>query len=299
MKTNIRFVNTFLVCGIICIQLLSCSKDSIEEKPLNAYNSPKDFFQNKKQKEEEYTIDTNGSCPLITKYGARICPIKSHLKYPDRDDSVYFPFTLKMIELYTAKDIIYYEMQTMSGQNILANAGELKIRAFKDTTELSLRSSKTWPLTIPGKNTMSDMKQYYGYTNKDKTDWITDPIGDFSKDDTSYSCLVQKVGWLAGAHEASTRISGKITFTSTTDILINVAIFIYIPSTKTVMQVANLVSDQIPSGTDVKIVAIAVNSSNQLYSFYKQLTLGQNNETINITMESISESDLDQRLNTL
>jgi len=286
----------------ICFGLLivaSCSKDRTQTKSLNDYKSPNDYLNSKKQAEQDYTIDSLGKCPLIGKLGTRICPTKGDIQYPNKLDSIHFPFHVKLVELYSAKNMIYYQMPSVGGGNILTTAGEVRIRAFKDTTELVLRTSRSWSVSMPGKNTIADMKQYYGSTTASLTDWITNPVGSFTKNDTSYYAEDQKLGWLACNKDASTSNQVSLSFTSNTDILTNVAIFIYIPSLKSIMQVYNMNSGKIPQGSSIKIIAIAQGESSKLYYFYKEMTLGQNNEIVDVTLQSTTDDELTAKLDAL
>jgi len=278
----------------------TCKKDRIEDKPLKEYKSLNEYLDSKKQQDQEFIIDTPGKCPIIGKYGTQICPSKSNIMYINKNDSVNYPYKIKLIELYTPKDMIYYQLPSVGAGNILTTAGELRIRAYKDTAELVLRPSKSWSIvSIPNKATVDGMKQYYGNTMNNITDWTTNPIGDFGKTDTSYFGLIQKLGWIACDKDASSANSVTVTFASTTDNLLNVGIFIYIPSTKTVMQIKNLVSDKIPTGTVIKIIVFGQDASNDFYLFNKEMTLGQNNETLDISLSKTTESELTAKLDAL
>ena len=57
------------------------------------------------------------------------------------------------------------------------------------------------------------------------------------------------------------------------------------------MQVYNLASGQIPNGSAVKIIAIAVDGSNQLYSFYQTQTVNAS-ASVDVTMSATSDAAL-------
>ena len=83
-------------------------------------------------------------------------------------------------------------------------------------------------------------------------------------------------GWINCGKLAGSANNSKLTFASTVDDLTNVAIFVYIPATKTVMQAYNLTTTDIPNGSAVKIVCIAVDGANNLFSYTDNLTLTAN-----------------------
>jgi len=297
---KLNFTKLLLSISLAVFVFVTCKKDRIVDKPLKEYKSLTEYLDSKKQKEQEFIIDTPGKCPIIGLQGTQICPSKSTIMFTDKADSITYPYKIKLVELYTPKDMIYYQLPSVGSGTILTTAGELRIRAYKDSSELILRPSKLWSIvSMPGKSTVDGMKQYYGTTTNNLTDWTTNPVGDFGKTDTSYFGLIQKLGWIACDKDASSANSVTITFASTSDNLANVGIFIYIPSTKTIMQIKNFVSDKIPSGDDIKILAFGQDASNDFYFYYKKMTLGQNNEILDISLTKTKESDLTAKLDAL
>ena len=276
----------------------SCKKDRIVDKPLNEYKSVNDYFNSKKQQEQEFTIDSAGKAPIIGNQGTKIWPSKDRLMFAN-GDSVHWPYTVKLIELYSAKDMLYYQMPNVGGGNILTTCGEIRLRAYKDGQELVLRPSKTWSILMPSKNPLTDMKQFYGLDATSFTDWVANPAGDFVKTDTGYYADDQKLGWISCDKDASSASSVTVSFISFTDVLTNVGIFIYIPSKQSLIQVYNQISGKIPVGSDIKIIAIGINANDETYYYYKEMTLGQSDEKLDISLQSISKNDLEVKLDAL
>ena len=113
-----------------------------------------------------------------------------------------------------------------------------------------------------------------------------------------YKGLMSSFGWLNADIDASNSSSSAITFASTTDNLANVGIFIYIPSTKTVMQVYGLNSGAIPNGEAIKIILMAQDASGQLFSYTESRTANAN-ITITLSLSSTSDADLTTHLDAL
>ena len=258
-------INSYLkaLSVLVVLALLfsySCSKERIEEKPLNEYASPNDYLNSKKQQEQEFIIDTNGTCPLVGRvYQTELCVAKNYLMLPG-GDSVFFPYTLKLIEQYKPIDMIYAQMPTVASGNILETAGEVKVTTFKNGTELQLRSGCFYQIKMPNSSPKNYMHTYFGVNASSYIDWA-DNNSIFADTAGGYSNNISSFGWLNCASDKSSSNSSQITFTSKTDKLDNVAIFIYIPATKTVMQVYNAVSGNIPNGSSVKIIAIGVRAN--------------------------------------
>lgn len=281
---------------------MGCSKQRIEDKPLNEYASPNNYLNSKKQQEQTFTIDTCSSppcpCPNVKgNQGTEICITKTNVMLPT-GDSIHFPFTLKLIEIYTPKDMIYAQIPTVAAGNILETAGEIRVKAFKGGTELSLRPGQPYLVKMPNASPQNYMHAYYGDSTATSVDW-TDGGSVFS-DTTSgyYSNSITKLGWLNCDYNRSSTNNHNLTFVSSTDKLTNVAIFIYFPATKTVMQVYNMVSGAIPDGSSVKIIAIGIKSNGDLFKFYKTETITAS-ENIEVTMEAVSDGDLTTLLNGL
>ena len=291
---------TLLGASLVCILTFQfgCSKDRIETKPLNSYSSPNSYLNSKKQTEQQYVIDSSGTCPLTAQQGTQLCMAKTCLMFPNvsGNDSVYFPYTIGIIEIYKPKDMIYSQMPTVASGSILETAGEVRVRAYKNGTELSLRPTCSYTIKMPNASPQNYMQAYYGGDGDNYSDWSNSPSPAVSATFANttagyYSNSILKFGWLNCDYSRAASTNYNLTFQSSTDELTNVAIFIYFPSTKTVMQVSNLVSGAIPNGSNVKIIAIGVKADGSLYKFYKAQTVSSS-ESIEVTMESTSDAAL-------
>jgi len=293
-----------MVIFVITISV-SCRKDRIE-KTMNAYEPINSYLNSKKQAEQVFTIDSNGSGPIVGNQGTRIWISKSCLQKPN-GDTITWPYTVRLVELYKAKDLIYYQMPSVSSQGFLENDGEIRLRAFKDDIELVF---KPYPcgcnIEMPNQAPKSYMRIFYGIEST-ITDWtsngslmgvnsLANPF--FAHTDSSYQATIHRLGWLGCDSLAGNNTGAKLTFESTTDELQNVGIFIYLPQTRTVMQVYNLVSGSITNNTLVKIVCMGINSDGQLYAYSQNLTTN-GNQTIEVEMTAISDANLTTFLDNL
>ncbi len=284
-----------------------CSKDRIQTKtPLNNYNSPNNYLNSKEQAEQTFVIDTNGTGPIVGNQGTNIWMGKSCLMYPN-GDSVYFPFTVKLVELYTPKDMIYYQMPTVASDTILETAGEIRLRAFKNGTELLLRPGCSDAIKMPNSSPQNYMRVFYGFPASNYVNWTDNPatLGvttaftpQFTAGAGGYSAPIVKLGWINCDVKRGSGNNHVLTFASSTDNLTNVAIFVFFPVTKTVMQVYNLTSGSIPDGSSVKIVAIAVDGSGTLFSYNQNLTMTSSTQA-QVTMAATTDAALTSLLNGL
>ncbi len=284
---------------------VSCKKDRVE-KTMNSYESINSYLDSKKQAEQVFVIDSNGQGPIVGNQGTRIWISKHCLQKPN-GDTITWPYTVRLVELYTPKDIIYYQMPTVSSQGFLENDGEIRLRAFKDETELVF---KPYPcgcgIEMPNQAPKSYMRVFYGIESA-ITDWssngsqfginsLANPF--FAHTDSSYQAMIYRLGWIGCDSLAGNNTGGKITFQSSTDELQNLGIFVYMPATRTVMQAYSALSGFIPNGTSVKIICIGIDSSGTLYTYYQSMTMS-GDASVEVTMNAISDADLTTLLNSL
>jgi hypothetical protein len=301
-------IQNYIALTLVSLLLLACSKDRIEERDeLNAYQSPNAYLDSKKQPEQDFLIDTNGTGPIVGNQGTLIWGSKNCLQLPN-GDTIAFPFNVKLVELYTPKDMIYYRMPTVSSSRILETEGEIRLRAFKDGTELSLRPGCAYKVTMPDSAPQMDyMRVFYGIENGSFVDW-TDNLGSlgvtqlqnpvWEADSIGYTALIERLGWINCDRLEGSTSGSTLTFTSEVDDLTNVAIFAYLPATKTVMQAYNQSMGIIPNGTFTKIVAIAQDAGGNLYSFYSELNVNSS-QAVNVTLSQTSDASLTSLLDGL
>ncbi len=307
---NLKTITTLILLAAFYFVINpGCKKDRIEEPepdPLKEYSSINNYFDSKKQEEQEFIIDTSGSGPIVGNQGTKIWIWKGCLEFPN-GDTVSWPYTVKLVELYTPKDMIYYQMPTITSGKIMETDGEIRLRAFKDGIELKLKAGCYVPIEMVNGSPKSYMRVYYGFETGGYPDWTDDPSAlgvsttitpDFSTSAGGYLDSIVILGWINCGFQVGTGAGYTITFTSTTDNLQNVGIFIYFPNTATVMQVYNKVSGLIPNGSDVKIVGIGVDGSGQLFSFDQTKTV-TSSSSLSVTLNSISDGALTSLLDAL
>ncbi|MES2286654.1 MAG: hypothetical protein V4547_13280 [Bacteroidota bacterium] len=306
MKTK-NSLKYLIVAATVGITFTACKKDRIEEdRSLNEYSSPNSYLDSKKQEEQEFIITADSGGPIVgnqftTIWGGRQC-----LMFPN-GDTVGLPYTIKLVELYTPKDMIYYQMPTVASDTILETDGEIRVRAFKDGTELMLVPGCSWAIKMPNSAPKNYMHTFYGFPTSNYVNWTDNPASlgvttsfnpIFTTSSDGYLNSIVKLGWVNCGITRGGSTNHHLSFASTTDNLTNVAIFVYFPATKTVMQVFGSLSGSIPDGSSVKIVAIAVDGSGTLFSFNQNLTM-TSSTAVEVTMAATTDANLTALLNGL
>jgi hypothetical protein len=301
INRNTRFFAgaTMLIVLVTTVLFSSCSRDRIE-RDLNTYESPNAYLDSKKQDEQVFVIDTAGEGPIIGNQGTTIWGSIDCLQLPG-GTPVDYPFIVKLVELYTPKDMIYYRMPTVAAGMPLETAGEIRLRAEKDGQELSLSQPCAFKVSMPNASpALNYMNVYYGNENGDVVDWTTDlgvwgitqtqnPV--FDVDTIGYTAFIEKLGWVNADRSVSTSGTYSITFDSDEDDLSNVIFFAYLPDSKTLLQSSGGIISGIPSGAFAKVVAIAVNTSGDLFHFHQDLSVN-GNSTLMVVMTGISDPEL-------
>jgi hypothetical protein len=266
------------------------------------------YLDNKKTEEQEFEITEDGSGPIQGAEGTKIWISKEILMFPDGSD-VDWPYTVKLVELYKPKDMIYYQMPTIARGNILQTRGEVRVRAFKEDSsgemqELVLKPDEVYALEMPSDTMISDMKVYYGTETNGKPDW-TDDVNDvdgnaaqlyFDEMTASYKANIGKLGWINCGYAKQSFYN--INFSSEEDDLTYVKIFSYIPETNTVGQAYNQVSNDFPNNTSTKIIAMAIDADGKLFYQYLEVDVASSG-SMSITLEETTEDDLDELLDSL
>lgn len=279
---------TTLIALTALLGMSSCSKDRIEEPELNEYSDMNEYLDSKKQEEQVFTVDSTGDGPLVGQEGTQIYGGKDLLMHAN-GDSVEWPFTVTLVELYPAYDMMYWQVPTVSAGQMMETRGEIRIKAYKDGEELVLRPGAAFTIYMPSDDPKSGMKVFDG--NDDGSNWTLDASYSFTDSDSGHVALIDDLGWINCGAIASDGTGAVISFTSEVDDLTNVKIFIYASDTRTVMQVNNLESYPIPEGTHVDIVCMAIDGEGLLYSFDKTITVS-GNESIDVTLSEISDANL-------
>ncbi|MBI2279906.1 MAG: hypothetical protein HYU68_04355 [Bacteroidetes bacterium] len=299
-------INLVILVVVAVSLAMSCKKDRIEKKEKNEYAPVSDYLDTKKQQEQEFIITGSSNDTITGNQGTRLLAGKDCLMFPN-GDTVGYPFTVKLVELYTPKDMIYWQIPTVSGGNILETDGEIRVRAVKDGQDLVLRPSCFYRVMMPNSAPKSYMREFLGFDASGFVDWTDNPAAlsvttsvspIFSTDSYGYVGDIPRLGWLNCGFLANNGSGSTITFTSETDNLQNVGTFVYFPATKSVMQAYNSVTGLIPNGASIKIILIGMQSSGALFYYYKDTSIS-GSTTIDVEMTAITDADLTTLLNSL
>src|ERR1051326_4741803 len=87
----------------------ACKKDRV---PQDDYQNMDSFYDDNKEQEQDFVIDTPGTCPLTCLHGTRICVAADMFQFSDGTPITY-PFNLKVVELYSIKDMLLWKLPSV------------------------------------------------------------------------------------------------------------------------------------------------------------------------------------------
>lgn len=287
-----------LLVAVATITLFSygCKKDRIDKKQVNEYNDVNEYLDTKKQQEQEFIITGQNNDTLVGNQGTRIAGAKNCLQN-SLGDTVDYPFTIKLVELYKPKDMIYYQMPTVAGGNILETDGEIRLRAFKGTEELTLKPACPFMIEMPNTAPETYMNIFYGADNGTFVDWSDSQVG-FGTIPYGYQGFPTSLGWINCDNTIGNGTGHNLNFTSSTDNLQNVGIFVYFTSHKGIMQAYNMSTGLIPDASNVKIVMIAIDASGNLFT-YQETRNVTSSATIDVVLSATTDANLTAYLDAL
>ncbi len=309
---NIAFVLLF-ISSIIFYS--SCTKQRAPVKtPGPNYVAASSFYTANQQQVQTFTVDSPGTGPIIGKMGTVLSGNASLFMIPGNpSQNVGYPFTLKLIENYPIKDFILSQLPSVGAGKILQSQAEISIQAYKGSTLLVLRPGKKYPMVLDSNITfIAGNNVYYGFPNtvssRNITDWtsnVTSLDPTIKQPDTlskvylfSKYCemFIARMGYVSCAQSYTYPNAGTtITFTPPSNSTNgqNIDIYLVFKGIHSMMQVYNLTSLAVPTGTTLTYVAISTdsNSGNSLVYDSQTITV-TSGQTVTLNPVNISNAAL-------
>ncbi|MFM7021793.1 MAG: hypothetical protein ACKOXB_02360 [Flavobacteriales bacterium] len=294
---NSLLIKSFAAALLICTSLFTASCESDRDDEDDTYSSMDEFYNKHRQEEQEFVIDSAGGGPIIGKQKTQLYLDSSIFMFPGGGD-VSYPITIKLIELYPQSDFMEYPMSTVADGEVTVSAGAIRVRAYKNGTELVLKPGKCYAAVMPDTNNLlNDMKVFYG-DNKD-TDVNWSEAKDASKVLTQsgyYALSVYQMGWINNAKLHSKSGSAtQITFKAKGSGTEFIDVYIVAKDYFSVVKVSKLKSIEVPEGENVTIIAMAMDQDKK-YRLHNTSVTVTKNMAIELDLKVVTEQDV---LNTL
>lgn len=308
---NFKSSALFLSIFAVAITYTSCSKQRTEEPILNAYSKPEKFMYDNRPEEQVFVITGDSAGPIIGNQGTHLWMDSTLFMFADSTD-VPYPITIKLVELYKAKDMMLYEMPTVAQNVPLVTGGEIRVRAFKGNIPIYLKPNKVYPAQMPDETPLSAMSIYYGKEiSTNLFDWYDqasavsenpgiNALEQIEPDSNFYSMLIPALGWI-NADFLYTWNSGNATLTLESDVddLTNVVKYAFYPQTRSVVQLYSNTSINLPAGEPVTIVCFAMNTQGVMHKYIETINPNAGENIVNVTMTSVTDDGLLTLMNDL
>ncbi len=275
----------------------SCNNDRVD--PDFSYSSLNDFYKNNREQEQSITIRTDsGDVPIIGKKGTELYGTRSILEYPN-GDSVGLPWTVKLIELYTIKDYLLYQLPTLGSAVPLESGGIIKVSVCDSIGKsLQVKDGFFYQVKLSTTPTITDMSIYQGGSSEESfINWAEALDGSLIDINTKYDLQLASLGWQHVAQPFS-ETTTTLTFSIDGSGGENIDIWV-IPADKHALFYGNnLKVEAIPVNNEVRILAMALNQDNDFVLFDKTVVTSENSE-IPIEFELSSEETILKTINEL
>jgi hypothetical protein len=300
-------VNSIAIFFLFAIILFSaCAKKRAEAKlPAPNYASPSSFYTQYQQPVQTFTVDSPGTGPIIGKEGTKLSGDASIFMYPN-GQSIIYPFILKLIEVYTIKDMILSNLPSVGGGKILETGGEISIRAYKGSQELVLKPTKKYFMELDtNPSLLTGMSVFYGFQSGSITDWTNnltsldasinpDNLSSVTNQPLFYDMTIGRMGWVNCARlYSNASATTTISFTSQGTNTQNIDVFLAFKNIHSMMRVYNLTSQAIPVGTNLTVIGISrdSNQSNSMVYEAQDITVSSGQQ-VTLNLQPISDAAL-------
>lgn len=282
------------------LTFVSCEKERIQS---DDYQDMESFYNDNKEEEQEYVIDSLGSsCWVTCQKGTRICTSAEMQEQPG-GAAVYYPYKLKVVELYSAKDIILWRAPSVTSSALLETSAQVRVRLFKDNTQTELKAGRVYGLeTATLTSTNSSMSAYYGFTNGTDINWtnslaslypgFVDTLSQVTATPAYYTAAVPRTGFFSPSRPSpATGTNTSVTFTVTGTNTQNIQLFLVFDNFKGIAKATSLVVNNVPAGEPVKMIAFAKKQDGYYYMDQQNLTISSG-LTVPLNMVQTTEAGI-------
>ena len=278
-----------IILAAACIAVLffnACKKDRV---PQDDFQNMDSFYDDNKEAEQEYVIDTPGTCPLTCLHGTRICVAADMFQLSD-GTPISYPFILKVVELYTIKDMLLWRLPSVSGGNVLETSAAIRVRTFKDGNELVLKPGRTYLMETANMSSVNNNMVAY-YSNGGDWALATNSLTSVTDSASFYRLMVEQMGFVSAARVHSSSSTTTVTLTVPGTNTQNIQSYMSFTGFKGLVRVQNLVSGPVPLGESVKFVAFAKKQTND-YVLHEQTFSISSSQQVSLNMQVTTMANL-------
>ncbi len=186
----------------------SVVEQTVEPNTISVPVQSKSIFSKIKPGPQAFMLDPQSSSSILCKQGTRLKFEPGIFVYEDTQQPVQEKVKLSVTEYVTNADIIFAQLQTMSGKDMLETGGMLYIEASANGRKCNIKEGENYRIEIPAVQNAEGMQTFYGLTaDNGNVDWIpaasTDANrgrSDLIQNEKKYSASPTFDGGLAGLY---------------------------------------------------------------------------------------------------
>lgn len=283
---------------LTCFTFFSCNKER-ETEPEHSYTNATEFYETNKEKEQEFIITSEEGDCIIAKKGTVICGSRKQLRTLT-NDTIAFPYSVKVVELYSIKDHILYNFPTTTGGFALKNDGSIRIKALKDGKETKLLSTGRFTAKYSIDPAKTGNVAYKGAMNDDIFgNWQTSSDGSsLLKSGNRDSLQLASFGWFQAAQNTYGSSTTTVNFELEGTGGEALDLWLVEKNNKTILHGQNLKIENIPLGAQMTAIVIAIDQDKNLVFHESNFTVGAN-QTVKIDFKETKEDALLKKLEQL
>ncbi len=282
------YLSVIVLFGLL---IQSCKKDRITGDKFESMDA---FFETNKVEEQEFIITSEDSTiPIIGNQGTELFVGRRLFKFLDRNDAIELPYSIKLVELYTCKDALMYQVSSSTTTNPLENKGQIRVRACKSGEELELISGNYFVSNFSSTVSSSDFNAYQEKVSSSFVNsWLLATDGStVSVSDAKYSYKTFALGWLSPAKLKTSTGVTAVTFEVEGSGGESITLAICFDDFHGPISGKNLELKNVPIGEKVTVLGMA-QDQNGKFRLHKSSVTITASMVVKLDMKIVEEADL-------
>lgn len=278
-----------LIIGVSVLS--SCSRDRITE---DTFSSMDEYYQENRPEVQEFEITNEDSNqPIVGQEGSLLYPHSSIFE-DSLGRSISVPYTVQLVELYSYKDMIFFEIPSKYPGAVLDVAGKVWVNALQNGSPLSIKAGNQFPVLLNSEATADTKTGFHGGRELEGfAGWAAASNGTFvNKIDTiqpsKYLLGIGTLGWNTAADIENAAGTTNIEFEIDANGGENIDLWIVFHDYKGCIRGSNLQISDVPVGVNATVLAMAMDQDNNIRFFKEGITV-QNAMSIDLEMDVIEE----------
>jgi hypothetical protein len=271
--------------------LFSCSKDRITT---DEFQSMDEFFEQEQAEVQEFVItNEDGDQPIIGKFGTELFVHSSLFEDTTERKIIEVPYKIKLIELYTVKDLILQKMHSNYIGGGLDYVSALWVSAEKDDVYLKLIDGKFVKANLNTEVRPFVPGVYYGGNQIKPWDgWLASASGSsVGINNEKYEMNLANLGWNMAARFQSLAPRTIIKFNYQGKGLENIQLFAFVNNERQVIKGGVMEIQSVPVNRPVTLIAMAIDQNND-FRFFRKGILATGITDIKIEFETLTREQL-------